>query len=340
MRVVSLDFPKASEVDPVIRRTLLLCGLASLLSAAASLTEAQTARVSRIGYLRRTSREPADIEGLRQGLRELGYLEGLNLIIDERYANGVAARLPALAQELIQLKVQVLVVDGGATVRAVREVVGTTPLVFTLVTDPVAMGVARSLDRPGGTMTGLTTFNALLAAKRLELLREVVRATRVGVLDNPTSPPAPVQVERLTAAARSLGIDLVRVNAQSPGELPEAFAKMSQAGAKALVVETDAMFFSERARIVNLAAKHRLPAVYGEREFADAGGLMAYATNLPATFRRAAAYVDKIIKGAKPGDLPIEEPTRIELVINLQTAKALGLTIPQSVLLRADEVIQ
>jgi putative ABC transport system substrate-binding protein len=132
----------------------------------------------------------------------------------------------------------------------------------------------------------------------------------------------------------------MRVNAQSPGELPEAFAKMSQAGAKALLVETDAMFFSQRARIVDLAAKHRLPAVYGEREFADAGGLMAYATNLPATFRRAATYVDKILKGAKPGDLPIEEPTRIELVINLETAKALGITIPQSVLLRANEVIQ
>jgi putative ABC transport system substrate-binding protein len=147
-------------------------------------------------------------------------------------------------------------------------------------------------------------------------------------------------VERLTGAARSLGIDLIRVNAQSPSELAGAFAKMSQASVSALLVETDAMFFSQRARIVDLAAKHRLPAVYAEREFADAGGLMAYATNLRATFRRAATYVDKILKGAKPGDLPIEEPTRIELVINLNAAKALGLTIPQSLLLRADEVIR
>ncbi len=167
-------------------------------------------------------------------------------------------------------------------------------------------------------MTGLTTFNWVLTAKRLQLLHEVVPATRVGVLNNPTNPAPTAQAESLTGAARSLGIDLMRVNAQNPGELAEAFAKMSQAGVKALLVETDAMFFSQRARIVDLAAKHQLPAVYGEREFADAGGLMAYATNLPAIFRRAATYVDKILKGAKPGDLPIEEPTRIELVINLE----------------------
>ena len=296
----------------------------------------QTTKGWRVGYLRRTSREPADIEALRQGLRELGYVEGQNLIIDERYANGVAARLPDLARELIQLKVQVFVVDGGATVLAVREVVGATPLVFTLVTDPVALGFVRSLDHPGGTMTGLTTFNAVLAAKRLQLLRDVAPARRVGVLSNPTGPAPSAQAESLTGAARSLGIDLMRVNAQSPGELAEAFAKMNQAGVNALLVETDAMFFSQRAQIVELAAKHRLPAVYGEREYADAGGLMAYATNLPATFRRAATYVDKILKGAKPGDLPIEQPTRIELVINLKTAKALGLTIPQSLRVQAE----
>lgn len=321
------------------RRAFLCTAAASLLIAPLAVCAQQTTNVARIGYLRRTSREPADIEALRVGLRELGYVEGRNLIIDERYADGVGARLSALARELIQLKVQVLVVDGGPTVRAVREVVGTTPLVFTLVGDPVAAGFVRSLDRPGGTMTGLSTFNAVLPAKRLELLREVVPAGRVAVLNNPTAPAPSFQAEPLTAAARSLGIDLIRVNAQSPGELAGAFAKMNQAGVKALLVETDAMFFSQRAHIVDLAAKHRLPAVYGERDFADAGGLMAYGTNLPETFRRAAAYVDKILKGAKPGDLSIEQPTRIELVINLKTAKALGLTIPQSVVVRADQVI-
>ena len=324
------------------RRTFVTRVASGVLALPLAILAQQTTNVSRIGYLRRTSREPADIEALRLGLRELGYVEGQNLIIDERYANGVAARLPDLARELMQLKVQVFVVDGGATVRAVREVDGATPVVFTLVGEPVAVaaGWVRSLDHPGGTITGLSTFNTVLPAKRLQLLREVVPTGRVGVLSNPTGNVTPVQVERLTGAARSLGIDLMWVDAQNPGELAEAFAKMSRTGVKALLVETDAMFFSQRARIVDLAAKHQLPAVYAEREFADAGGLMAYATNLPATFRRAATYVDKILKGAKPGDLPIEEPTRIELVINLKTAKALGLTIPQSVLLRADEVIQ
>ena len=322
------------------RRAFVCTVAGSLLIAPLAILAQQTAKVWRIGYLRRTSREPADIEALRLGLRELGYVEGLNMVIDERYADGVATRLPDLARELIELKVQVFVVDGGTTVRRIRDVVGTTPVVFTLVGDPVAVGVARSLDHPGGTMTGLATFNAVLPAKRLQILREVVPATRVSVLSNPTAPLSPALVEGLKGAARSLGIELVWVEAQSPGELVGAFAKMSQADVKALVVETDAMFFSERARVVDLAAKHQLPAVYGEREFADAGGLMAYATNLPATFRRAATYVDKILKGAKPGDLSIEQPTRIDLVINLKAAKALGLTVPQSLLLRADEVIR
>jgi putative ABC transport system substrate-binding protein len=328
------------------RRAFMGTAGGSLLVAPLAALAQQTAKVSRIGYLRRTSREPADIEALRLGLRELGYVEGQNLIIDERYADGVAARLPDLARELIQLNIQVIVVDGVTTVRAVREVVGATPLVFTLMGDPVGPGYVRSLDHPGGTMTGMTVLSDVLATKRLQLLREVVPATRAGVLNNPTAHAVPrtarrlAEVERLTDAARSLGIDLMWVDAQSPAELPGAFARLNQAGVTALLVTTDAMFFSQRALVVDLAARHRLPAVYGEREFADAGGLMAYATNYAAIFRRAATYVDKILKGAKPGDLPVEQPTRIELVINLKTAKALGITIPQSLLLRADEVIQ
>ena len=302
-------------------------------------------KVWRIGYLRRTSREPADIAALRQGLRELGYVEGQNLVIDERYANGDASRLPDLARELIQLKVQVLVVDGETTVRAARNVVGVTPLVFTVVGDPVAAGLVHSFDRPGGTMTGLTNFGGELAPKRLQLLREVVPVTRVGVLsnsanDDPTNPAQLMGRERLTGAARSLGIELTRVTVSSPDKLAGAFAQLSRAGVGALLLTPDAMFFSQRARIADLAAMHKLPAVYAEREFADAGGLMAYAPNGSANFRRAATYVDKILKGAKPGDLPIEQPTRLEFVINLKAAKALGLTIPQSLLLRADEVIQ
>jgi putative ABC transport system substrate-binding protein len=318
-----------------------MCTVAgSLLIAPLAVLAQQTTKVWRIGYLRRTSREPADIAALRLGLRELGYVEGQNLVIDERYANGVAARLPDLARELTQLKVQVLVVDGATTVRAAREVVGATPIVFTLGGDPVVGGLVHRLDRPGGTITGLTTFGGDLSPKRLQLLHEVVPATRVGVLNNPTDPGTPLSRERLTDAARSLGIELTRVEVLSPGELAGAFAKLSKAGIGALLVSADTMFFSQRARVVNLAAMHKLPAIYAEREFADAGGLIAYAANNPANFRRAATYVDKILKGAKPSDLPIEQPTRLELIINLKTAKALGITIPQSLLLRADEVIQ
>ena len=304
----------------------------------------QVTKVWRIGYLRRTSREPADIAALRQGLRELGYVEGQNLIIDERYASGDAARLSDLARELMRLKVQVLVVDGGATVRAVRDVVGTTPLVFTFTGDPVVAGFVRSLDHPGGTITGLTNFSGELLLKRLQLLREVVPAKRVGFVFNPTnlSPtrPAPLAFEHLIGAARSLDIDLTWVDVQSPSDLEGAFAKMSRAGVVAALFDADAMFFSQRARIVALAAKHQLPAVYAEREFADVGGLMAYAPSVSANFNRAATYVDKILKGANPGDLPVEQPTKFDFVINLKAAKALGLTIPQSLLLRADEVIQ
>jgi putative ABC transport system substrate-binding protein len=331
--------------DPVIdRRTFVSRVASAVLALPIAVLAQQTTKVWRIGYLRRTSREPADIAALRLGLRELGYIEGQNLVIDERYANGDAARLPDLARELMQLNVQVLVVDGETTVRAARNVVGATPLVFTVIGDPVAAGFVHSLDRPGGTITGLTSFGGELAPKRLQLLREVVPVTRVGVLNNdtndPTSPSLLVRRERLTDAARSLGIELTRVEASSPGELVGAFAKLSRAGVGALLVTNDAMFFSQRARVVDLAAMHKLPAIYAEREFADAGGLMAYAPNGSANFRRAATYVDKILKGANPGDLAIEQPTRIELVINLKTAKALGLTIPQSLLLRADEVIQ
>ena len=326
------------------RRAFMRTVAGTLLVAPFAALAQQTPKIWRIGYLRRTSREPADLAALRLGLRELGYVEGQNLVIDERYANGDATRLPDLARELMQLKVQVLVVDGVTTVRAALGVMGATPIVFTVGGDPVAAGLVDRLDRPGGTITGLTTFGGELVRKRLQFLHEVVPATRVGFLFNPTNDPTSPGLlaarERLTGVARSLGIELIRVEATSQGELAGAFAKLRQANVGAVLVDGDAMFFSQRARVVDLAAMHRLPAVYAEREFADAGGLMAYAPSLTANFRRAATYVDKILKGAKPGDLPIEQPTRIELVINLKTAKALGLTIPQSLLLRADEVIQ
>ena len=326
------------------RRAFMGTVAGALLIAPLAVQAQTTTKVWRIGYLRRTSREPADIAALRLGLRELGYVEGQNLVIDERYGDGDADRLPGLARELMQRKVEVLVVDGQTTVRAAQNVVGATPIVMALGGDPVAAGLVHSLNRPGGNTTGLTTLGGELVRKRMQLLHEVVPATRVGFLFNgtndPTSPARLAARERLTGSARSLGIELTRVEAQNPGELAGAFAKLSRAGVGALFVDGDAMFFSQRARVVDLAAMHKLPAVYAEREFVDAGGLIAYAASGTANFRRAATYVDKILKGANPGDLPIEQPTRLELVINLKTAKALGITVPQSLLLRADEVIQ
>ena len=326
------------------RRAFMATVAGGLLIAPLAVLAQTTPKVWRIGYLRRTAREPADIAAFRLGMRELGYVEGQNLVIDERYADGDAGRLPELARELMERKVEVLVVDGQTTVRAAQNVVGATPIVMVLGGDPVAAGLVHSLNRPGGNMTGLTTFGGELVRKRMQLLHEVVPATRVGFLFNgtndPTSPARLAARERLTGAARSIGIELTRVEAPSPGELAGAFAKLSRAGVGALLVDQDAMFFSQRARVVELAAMHKLPAVYGEREFVDAGGLIAYAASGTANFRRAASYVDKILKGAKPGDLAIEQPTKLELVINLKTAKALGIAIPQSLLLRADEVIQ
>jgi putative ABC transport system substrate-binding protein len=322
-----------------VDRRAFVSGTLGLLAAPLAADTQTVGKVYRIGFLRRTSPEPAAIEAFRQGLRELGYVEGQNIVIEQRYARGVHERLSGLARELFQLKVDALVVDGTLTVRAAREAVGTTPIVFTVVSDPVGEGFATSLARPGGTITGLTQFLLELVPKRLQLLQEVVPTTRVGVLYNPPNTPAQ-PLAQLGETARSLGIELRPVEARNPGALVGAFTTMHREGVGALVVWSDAMFVSERARIVELAARHRLPAVYSDRQFAETGGLMAYGPNEAGNWRRAATFVDKILKGAKPGDLPIEQPTKFELVINLKAAKALGLTIPPAVLARADEVIQ
>ena len=254
------------------RRTFI--GLVTVGLLAAPLTAvAQQGKVARIGYLRRTSLQPADIAALRQGLQELGYVEGQNLIIEERYADGDAARLPHLARELQQLKVSVLVVDGGFTVEAIRGVVGDTPIIFTLPGDPVASGYVASFDRPGWNITGVSTF--ALGPKRLQLLREIVPTGRIGVLNNPAAMTGR-GMEQLSDAAKALGIELLRVSARSPDELAGAFAELSRTRIGALFVFTDAMFFNQRSRIAELATQFRLPAIYPEREYCDAGGLLCY----------------------------------------------------------------
>jgi putative ABC transport system substrate-binding protein len=318
------------------RRTFI--GVVACATLAAPLAaEAQgTVKVWRIGYLRRTTPIPADLEAFRQGLREQGYVEGQNIVIEQRYANGAPDRLPALAAELIRLPVDVLVVDGTPTVIAARAATRTIPIVFTVVTNPVRMGFVASLARPGGNITGLSNNSDELAPKRLQLLKEAVpAASRLAVLRNPEN--LGVSSSALQAAVSPLSVQIVE--ARNSSEWAGAFAAMDKGRADAVTVLPDATFASQPARLVALTLEHRLPAIFAEREFAEAGGLMSYGPSTQGSFRQAAAYVDKILKGAKPGDLPVELPTKFELVINLKTAKALGLTMPQVLLLRADELI-
>jgi len=321
---------------------LLLGGLFSPVSTATQ----EVARVARIGFLANSLTANLHLrEAFRQGLRDLGYVEGRNVVIEYRDAKGKRERLPALAAELVALKVDVIFVGGGTRAAlAAMQATKTIPIVFVGVGDPVASGVVTSLARPGGNVTGLSGLGPEIVGKRLEqLMQAVPRVSRVAVLWLPGVLGERTDKDMLTGAdvaARALGVRLQFVEARGPADFDRAFSDMTRARAGALTVLPSNMFLREHRRLVDLAAKNRLPAVYTNREFVDAGGLMSYGANQADSFRRAATYVDKILKGAKPGDLPVEQPTKFELVINLKTAKALGLTIPQSVLGRADEVIQ
>jgi len=284
-------------------------------------------------------------EAFRQGLRDLGYIQGRNIVIEIRDAEGKPGRLPALAAELVALKVDVIVTGGGTpSALAAKQATKTIPIVFSSAPDPVTDRLVTSLARPGGNVTGSSNLNPELVGKSLEQLTQAVpRVSRVAALWQPGIMDERTEKDMLEAAdvaARALGVRLQVVEARGHTDIDRAFSKMTRARAGALTVLPSAMFFSERRRLVDLAAKNRLPAVYPQREFVDAGGLMAYGPNLAELFRRAATYVDKILKGAKPGDLPVEQPTKFELIINLKNAKALGLTIPPALLGRADEVIQ
>jgi putative ABC transport system substrate-binding protein len=314
-----------------------------VLLAAPLAAEAQPAgKVYRIGFLRRTSPEPAAWEAFRQALRDLGYSETQNVVIEQRYAHGASDRLPGLAADLVRLKMDVIVVDGMPTAVAVKAATTSIPVVFVLGVDPVSYGLVASLARPGGNFTGLTmAVGYELAGKRLELLKGTVpNLSRLAVLGNPTSSVTGPFLRDAERAARALGVEFQAFEAASPEDLASVYSAMMRWSADGLNTLNDAMFFSQRQRIVELAAKNRLPAMYPETEFVQAGGLMSYGPDFDYLFRRAASYVDKILKGAKPADLPVEQPTKFELVINLKTARALGLTVPQSILLRADSVIE
>jgi putative ABC transport system substrate-binding protein len=277
-------------------------------------------------------------EALRQGLRDLGYVEGKNFVFEYRYAEGRSERLPGLAADLVRLKVDLIIAPGDVA-KVAREATGTIPIVMMSSDDPVRAGYVASLARPGGNVTGVTFIFDELAGKRLELLKEAVPAiTRVAVLWNPTH--VDNEFQEMQAAARTLGLQLQSLELRAPSDLDGAFQAASRGRAEALTVTPSRLTAFLRTRIVALAAKGRLPVISGWREFAEAGGLLTYGPNRSEGARRAAAYIDKILKGAKPADLPVEQPTRFELVVNLKTAKALGLTIPQSIMVRADQVIQ
>jgi len=323
-----------------------LIGLAVILSLnlAPLAAEAQPAgKTYRIGFL--GSQSPAGqrtrLEAFRQGLAEHGYVEGRNVIIEYRWAEGDYKRLPGLAKELVALTPDLIVSSGGPPAAlALKAATKTIPIVF-LGGPAVEMGIVPSIARPGGNLTGFDVFAVDLDGKRLGLLKEALpKASRVAVLWNPDLPQRTVRRDRLEGAGRSLGLQLRFIEARHPGEIDTAFAAMARERPDALLVLADPLFSTQRTRIVDSAARSRLAAMYQWREFAEDGGLMSYGADLPGIYRRLGAYIDKILKGAKPGDLPVEQPTKFELVVNLKTAKAMGLTIPPSILLQADKVIQ
>jgi putative ABC transport system substrate-binding protein len=329
-----------------VQRRDFLIAAGALLAAPLAAEAQQPPRIARIGYLSpNLSANPQLAEAFLQGLRDLGYVEGQNLVIEYRSAEGKPERLPALAAELVALKVDVIVSAGGTLAAlAAKQATTILPIVVISVGDPVTSGLVTSLARPGGNVTGLSLLFPELVGKCLEQLKQVVpKVSRVALLTQPGAVPEHTQRDILKGAegaARALGIRLQVVEARGPEDFDRAFSDMTSARAGALSVLSTPVFQSERRHLADMAAKNRLPTVFSFREFVDAGGLMSYGPNLADLSRRAATYVDRILKGAKPGDLPIEQPSKFELVINLKTAKALGITIPQSLLLRADEVIQ
>jgi putative ABC transport system substrate-binding protein len=329
-----------------VERRAFVTGTLALLAAPLVAEAQQAAKVPRIGYLAPSlAANPPLHDAFRQGLREFGYAEGRNVVIEYRDAEGKDERLPALAAELAALKVDVIVTNPGTLAAlAAQQATKTLPIVFIATGDPVSSGLVTSLARPGGNLTGLSLLFPELVGKCLEQLKQAVPGvSRIAVLEQPGAVPERTQKDILKAAdvaARALGVRLQVVGARGPGDINQAFSEMTRARVNGVAILSTPMFSIERRRLVDLAAKNRLPAVYSFRVYVEAGGLISYGPNIPDLSRRAATYVDKILKGAKPADLPVEQPTKFELVINLKTAKALGLTIPPSVLARADEVIE
>jgi putative tryptophan/tyrosine transport system substrate-binding protein len=319
---------------------LTLCAI--LLALSFPVEAQQPKKIPKIGFLSAPSRsaQSGRYEAFRQGLRELGYVEGKNIVIEWRYAEGELERLPDLAAELVRLRVDVIVAGGTPAARAAKEATTTIPIVMS-GGDPVRAGIVASLARPGGNVTGQADATVDVSTKRLELLKEVApKLARVAILWNPANPTNPLQVKDTQAAASGLGMTVYPVEVKEVGELERAFAGIKRERAGGLLVPGDPMFTSNRNWMADLAAKHRLPAMFTAPEYAEAGGLMSYGENPADRWRRLATYVDKILKGAKPADLPVEAAMKFEFVVNLKAAKQIGLTFPPNVLARADKVIR
>ena len=326
---------------PIVVR---LAAAVLLLAGSVAVHAQQTARVHRIGFVSSLAPSPnPSFEAFRQGLRELGYIEGKNVVIEARFADGHLEHLPRLVGELIGLKIDVLLAGSPAGALAAKTASTSVPIVFAGVGDPIASGIVVNLARPGGNITGVAAGagGAAFGGKWLELLKEVLpNVSRVAVLGNRSNPSNTPNLKGVEAAAQTLKIKIEIFDAGSATEVERALAAIGAGGAQGIIVTNDPFLLNSRATLVQFAASKRLPAVYFFKLFADVGGLMSYGASLEESYRRSAAYVDKILKGAKPADLPIEQPTRFELVINMKTARALGLRIPQSLLLRADHVIE
>jgi putative ABC transport system substrate-binding protein len=323
---------------------VFICLLLTVFLLTGSFAEAQQqAKVPRIGFLGAASPSviSARVEALRQGLRDLGYVEGKNIVIEYRWAEGKFDRLPDLASELVRLKVDVIVTTGSTSTRSAKEATLTIPIVMAQDSDPIGTGLVASLARPGGNITGLSTLSPELSGKQLELLKEIVpRLSRVAVLGTSTRPGNAQALREVELAAGAFKVQVQYLDVLDVKDIETAFRAATKGRAGAVLVLQGAIFFSQRTQLADLAVKSRLPATHSAPEFVEDGGLMTYGVSISDLFRRAATYVDKILKGAKPADLPVEQPTKFELLINLKTAKQIGLTIPQSVLYRADNVIK
>jgi putative ABC transport system substrate-binding protein len=322
-----------------MNKKIISLALGAMLPALSFPVDAQQQKIPRIGWLM-VNQSPRS-EAFQQGLRELGYVQGKNLVIEARNVDGHLERLPGFADELARLNVDVIVALEPPATLAAKEATKTIPIVMRSTDDPVEAGWVASLARPGGNITGVSSVSSELYGKRLELLKEVIpRLSRVAVLWNPDFPAGPVNFKEMEIAAKPFALHLQSIEARRPEDFSSAFRNAAGKHAEAVITLRNPLIVNERKRIADMALKNRLPAMFDDRDFVEAGGLMSYGTNLTDLYRRAATYVDKILKGAKPADLPVEQPTKFELIINLKAAKQIGLTIPPNVLARADKVIR